>query len=91
MLFAHVCAGFFRSWYGGCGEGQFLGLLVSPWCLVHPGGASFASFLPCVYRAWVSKICVMLEDALRAEVGGSIIFVTLGSLLDSTKHCLSDW
>ena len=78
MLFAHVCAGFFRSWYGGCGDRWFLCFLASPRCLVHPGGASFAGLHPCVYQAWVSKICLLLEDALRAEVGGGIIFVTLG-------------
>ena len=54
MLFANVCAGVFlflvRSWWG---KEFFLGFLASPWCLVHLGGASFASHPPSVYKACV--------------------------------------
>ena len=57
MLFANVCAGFLSFWYGVGGERWFL---ASPWCLVHLGGAGSAGHFPCMYKAWVSKICLLL-------------------------------
>ena len=36
-------------------------LVMDGQCLVHPGGASFASHPPCVYKVWVSKICLLLD------------------------------
>ena len=62
MLFANVCAGFFS--FPGTElvvKSSFLGFWASPWCLVHLGGASFASLPPCVYKAWVSKMCLLLD------------------------------
>ena len=41
--------------------GSLFGFLASPWCLVHLGSASFASHLPCVYKIWVSKMCLLLD------------------------------
>ena len=71
MLFANVCAGFISSSYGQLWVWRFLGFLVSSWCLVHVGGASFAG-LPVVYKAWVT----FAGHALWAEVGGGITFAT---------------
>ena len=42
-------------------EWQFGDFLVSPWCLVHTGCASFASLPLCVYGAWVPKVCLLLD------------------------------
>ena len=43
-------------------KGSFFLFLASPWYLVHPGGASFASHPPCVYyKFWVSKMCLLLD------------------------------
>ena len=61
MLFANVCAVFFLFWYGVSGEMKCFGFLPSPWCLVHLGGASFASHLPYMYKVWVSKMCLLLD------------------------------
>ena len=62
MLFANVCAVFFSfSGTEVVEKGSFFGFLVSPWCLVHVGGASFASHLPCLYKVWVSKIRLLLD------------------------------
>ena len=60
MLFANVCAGFIRSCYGEFWEWHVLGFLVSSWCLVHIGSASFAG-LPVVYKAWVTSVCLLLD------------------------------
>ena len=62
MLFANVCARFFSSCYGECCFGHFFGFLVSSWCLVHLGSSSFAG-LPFVYKAWVTKVCLLLDTA----------------------------
>ena len=55
-----------RSWWG---EVVFW-LFGFSWCFVHLGGARFASHLPCVYKAWVSKMCLLLDPPMRAEFGG---------------------
>ena len=39
----------------------FFVFLASPWCLVHLASASFASNPPCVYKVWVSKMCLLLD------------------------------
>ena len=49
----------FMLW--GALVGFCFGLLASSWCLVHLGGASFASHPLCVYKAWVSKMCLLLD------------------------------
>ena len=75
---------FFSFWYGVGGERCFF--LASPWCLVHLGGASFAGHSPCVYKAWVSKICLLLYTPCGRSMVGGIIFATPGrGLLGSTK------
>ena len=61
MQFANVCAGFFSFSGTELVGREFFGFLASPWCLVHLGGASFASHLPCVHKAWVSKMCLLLD------------------------------
>ena len=76
MLFADVCAGFFFFWHGVGGEREFLGFLASPWCLVHLGGASFASHPPCVYKDWISKMCLLLDPLLGRRSVGALSFVT---------------
>ena len=71
-----TCAqGSFSSCYGTelGGERRFLGFLASPWCLVHMGSSGFASHLPCVYRAWVTKMCLLLDTPF-GEVGGGHYF-----------------
>ena len=73
---------FFCPWYGVGGD---------PWCLVHRGGTSFASFFPCVYRAWVSKMCLLLDPPFGRRSVGALSLLLLGSLLGSTKNCLSNW
>ena len=66
ILFANVCAGFISSCYGECCFWRFL---VSSWCLVHMESASFAS-LPVVYKAWVIKVCLLLDTPFgRRSVG----------------------
>ena len=61
MLLANVCAGFISSCYGERWEWRFWGFLDSLRCLLCIWSASFASVLLLVHRA---------------EVGGSITFVT---------------
>ena len=87
MLFANVCAGGFFFWYGGGVERWFLGFLASAWCPVHP---SFAGHLPCVYKAWVSKMCLLLDPPCGRRSVGASSLLPLVSLLGSTKYCLSN-
>ena len=54
----------------------FLAILASSWCLVHLGCASFASHFTCMYKAWVSKMCLLLYTPCGRSIGGGIIFVT---------------
>ena len=55
---------------GTVGQWRFLGFWASLWCLVHMGGASFASVHPFVYRAWVTKVCLLLDTPFgRRSVG----------------------
>ena len=75
MLSANVCAGFFCSCYGEGGNWRLLGIWGGPWSLVHMEGAGSAC-LP----LHVQKGVPTAGRARRAEVGGSIIFVTLGEL-----------
>ena len=77
MLFANVCAGFISSCYGERWDWRFLGFLVSSWCLVHLGSASFAG-LPCCVQDLGYIGVPPAGHALRAEVGGGITFVTSG-------------
>ena len=83
--------GFFCSWYGVGGERRFWGFLASPWCLVHLGSAGFAGHLPCVYKALVSKMCLLLDPPLGRRSVEALSLLCLVSLLCSTKHCLSNW
>ena len=54
----------------GCGKWRCLGFLTSPWCLVHLGSASLASLHPCVYRAWVTQVFLLLDTPFgRRSVG----------------------
>ena len=64
----------------------FFGFLASPQCLVHLGGDSSASHPPCVYKTWVSKMCLLLGGQW-----GYYLRYPLGSLLGSTKYCQSNW
>ena len=49
--------------------GVFVAFLVSSWCLVHMGSASFAC-LPVVYKAWVTSVCRLLDTPFgRRSVG----------------------
>ena len=59
--------------------------MASPWYLVHLGGASFASHSPCVYKAWVSKMCLLLDTPCGRRSVGALSLLPLGSLLGSTK------
>ena len=59
--------------------------LVSPWYFVHLGGASFASHPPCVYKVWVSKMCLLLDTPFGRRSVGALSLLPLGSLLGSTK------
>ena len=70
--------------------GSFWGFLVSPWYFVHLGGASFASYLPCVYKVWVSKICPLLDTPCGRRSVEALSLLPLGSLMGSTKKCQSD-
>ena len=69
-------------------KGSFL---ASPWCLVHLGCASFVSHLLLCTQGLGFKDVPPAGHALWAEFGGGIIFLPLGSLLGSTKICLSDF
>ena len=80
----------FRSCNGVGGEWCFLGFLVSPWCLVHVGGASSASLPLCVYRAWVTKVCLLLDTPFLRRSVGAFSLGPLGSLLGSKKYCQSN-
>ena len=71
---------------GGSGERLFFGFLASLWYFVHLGGASFAGHV----QGLGFKDVLPTGHALWADVCGCIIFVTLGSLLGSTKNCQSD-
>ena len=51
-------------------------------------GACFASHLPCMYKAWFSKMCLLLH-ALWAEYGWGIIFVTPGEFAGQHKKTAS--
>ena len=82
---------FFIFWYGVGGKGSFFGFLASPWCLVHPGGTSFAGYLPCVYKVWVSKLCLMLDTPCGRRSVGALSFVTPGEFAGQhKKNCQSD-
>ena len=89
MLFANVCAGFSFSGTELAGKGCFLAFW-SPWCLVHPGGTSFGGYLSCVYKVWLSKMCLMLDTPCGRRSVGALSLLPLGSLLGSTKNCQSD-
>ena len=57
----------------GSGEMTFLCFfLASLWCLVHMGGASFASVPPCVYRAWVTSVCLLLDTPFGRRSLGAL-------------------
>ena len=61
MLFTHVCAGFFRFLVRKLlvfGLSGFSLVPCASWC------TSFASFPACVYRAWVSEMCLLLGSQL---------------------------
>ena len=64
-----------------------MGFLASPWCIVHLGCTSFASHPPCVYKAWGSKMCLLLDMPCGRSSVGASSFVTPGSLLGSIKNC----
>ena len=64
---------------------KFFGFMASPWCLVHLGDASFASHLPCMYKAWVFKMCLLLCRPCGWSIAGALSLLPLGSLLGSTK------
>ena len=72
-------------------KGSFWVFLASPRCLVHLGGASFASHLPCMYKVWVSKMCLLLDTPCGRSSVGALSVLPLGSLLGSTRYCLSKW
>ena len=91
ILFANMCQGVFCPWYGVGGDRWFWGFLVSPWCFVHPGGTGFAGPLPCENKAWVSKMCLLLDTPFGRRSVAALSGLLLGSLLGSTKHCQSDW
>ena len=70
MLFANVCAGFFffvvRSWWRKVVFG-FFGFPLVP---CASWGTSFAGYPPCVYKVWVSNMCLMLDTPCgRRSVG----------------------
>ena len=67
------------------GDRWFLGFLASPCCLVHLGGASFACHPPLCVQGLGFKDVPPAGHALRAEVGGSIIFVTSGGFAGQHK------
>ena len=86
-----TCArGFSFSGTEMVGKGSFLSFLASPWYLVHPGSASFASYPPCVYKIWVSKMCLLLDTPCGRRSVEALFLLPLGSLLGSTKNCQSD-
>ena len=61
-----------------------------PLCLVHLEGASFACHPPCVYKVWVSKMCLLLDTPCGRRSVGALSLLPPGSLLGSTKYCLSN-
>ena len=71
----YVCEGFFFFWYGVGGDRWFLGFLASPCCLVHLGRACFASHPPCVYKAWVSKMCLLLDPPCARRFHGFLLYM----------------
>ena len=73
-----VCAGFISSCYGECWEWRVWGFLAFLRCLVHMEGASFASILPFCVQGLGHIGVPPAGHPLRAEVGGSITFVTSG-------------
>ena len=52
------------------------------------GDASSAGAFPHFHRAWVTEVCLSLDMSFWAEVGGSIILVTLGEFPGSHKKVL---
>ena len=84
MLFANVCAGFISSCYGDSGKRLFLGFWASPWCFVHVGGASFASLHPCVYRAWVTWVCLLVDTSFGRRSVEALSLLPLERLLGTS-------
>ena len=72
MLFANVCAGFISSCYGDFGSWRlfvfcFFGLLLSALCIWRvPAWLAY----PLVCRAWVSKMCLLLDTPFGRRSGG---------------------
>ena len=67
----------------------FFVFLASLWFLVQLGSASFASHPPCVYKVWVSKMCLQLDTPCGRWSVGALSLLPLGSLLGSTENCQS--
>ena len=69
-------------------ERRFRGFLAPPWYLVHLGDASFASHPPCVYKAWVSKICLLLDMPFGQRSVEALSLLPWGECLKIHKNCL---
>ena len=50
--------------------------------------SSSAGAFPHFHRAWVTEVCLSLDTPFGAEVGGSILHVTLGEFPGSHKQVL---
>ena len=49
------------------------------WCLVHMGGGrGLVLLVPVVYKAWVIRVCFLLDTPCGLFPGGGITFVTSG-------------
>ena len=74
--------------WGIVGFQHFLVFVGAPWGLVCMGDASSAGVFPHFHRAWVTEVCLSLDTPFGAEVGGSILHVTLGEFPGSHKQVL---
>ena len=61
MLFANVCAGGFLFLVRSQWRKGVFWLFSFSLVPCASWGASVASHLPCVYKAWVSKMCLLLD------------------------------
>ena len=69
------------------GIGIFWVFWLLSWYFVHLGCASFRSHLPCVYKVWISKMCLLLDTPVGRRSVEALSLLPLGILLGSTKNC----
>ena len=87
MLSANACARFVCYCFGELGVSHLLGFVGAPWSLLCLGDASSAGTFPHSHRAWLRR-CAFRWTCFLAEVGGGIIYVTLGEFPGSHKQVL---